>query len=330
MTSSAEPISQEAPWVRVCAALSWILAAASPFVLYFSITRARIEDAALLLFAFAVLKAIPAFLGAKREQRVAALRLPAVAVVSAAAGLIMREPRALLVLPSASQLAFGAVFLSSLRGTPLVEHFARMRTPVLGPDRVRYCRSVTVIWGVTLTVAAAIGLALAFWAPLAVWTVFTGIGSYVLVAVLFGGELVVRKIRFREYGSGPLQRLMAKVFPPRATTKTLSIEKEGEARAKVHLPPEYLFFKGHFDGFAILPGVVQLTEIVLPLVRERHPELGPLVSIRRLRFRRPVLPGETLEIEFTTQPREGTPKTVSFDLKVGRARVASGTLAWET
>ena len=47
--------SREASWVRLFNVLSWILAAASPFVLYFAITYARIEDAAALLLGFALL-----------------------------------------------------------------------------------------------------------------------------------------------------------------------------------------------------------------------------------------------------------------------------------
>ena len=325
--------SREASWVRVFNAMSWALALASPFVLYFAITYARIEDAAALLLGFALLKAIPAFLGAKRDQRMAALRLPAVAVVSATVGVVSRDPRALLLLPSASQLAFAAVFLSSLRGMPLVEHFARMKAPALNKAQIRYCRTVTIIWGVTLCFAAAIGLVLAFWAPLAVWAAFTGIGSYVLIAVLFSGELVVRKIRFREYGSGPLDRLMATFIPPRATTKDLSIESRGDNRARVTIPPEYLFFRGHFDGLPILPGVAQLTEILMAIVRERHPDCGPVKSIRRLRFRRPILPGETIDIEFDIEraadPAKGPLKEVRFEMTTGTARVAGGTLSWE-
>jgi uncharacterized membrane protein/3-hydroxymyristoyl/3-hydroxydecanoyl-(acyl carrier protein) dehydratase len=315
----------EPAWMRVSTALSWALAAASPFVLYFAITKARIEDAVVVLFAFAVLRALPAALRAERKHLLAALRLPLVAVLSAAVGLVTREPRALLALPSASQLAFGAVFLASLRGTPLVEHFARMKTPVLGPAHVRYCRKVTIVWGVTLTVAALAGFALAAWAPLEVWTVFTGIGAYVLIAVLFAGEYVTRKARFREYGRSPLDRALSRIFPPRGEVRELDLKDVADGRGSVAIPPEYVFFRGHFDRLPILPGIAQLTEIVLPLVRQRHPALGALVSLRRVRFRRPVFPGETLRVDLHGEP----PKDLRFELAVGKDIVASGSMTFD-
>lgn len=192
-----------------------LLVVASPLVFYVAITHARLEEAALVLLAFAVLRTVPALFAAKREHVWAALRLPLVAIVSAAASVTTGEPRALLVLPSLSQAGFASVFLSSLRGMPLVEHFARMQKPDLTPEQVRYCRSVTTVWGVVLGLAAVIGLALAAWAPIAIWTAFTAVGSYVLVAVVFSTEYVVRKIRFREYGRMPVDRALAKLFPPR-------------------------------------------------------------------------------------------------------------------
>jgi uncharacterized membrane protein len=66
---------------------------------------------------------------------------------------------------------------------------------------------------VYLLVLAATGLALARWATLAVWTVYVGVLSYVLVGVLFVVEYVIRKIQFREYGRNPLDWMLGKLFP---------------------------------------------------------------------------------------------------------------------
>ncbi|HVJ90107.1 MAG TPA: hypothetical protein VM580_09915 [Labilithrix sp.] len=307
--------------LAVCSTLSWILAAISPFVLYMAVTRARIEQAALLLFAFALLRALPVFVAAKPEQRFAALRLPLVAVVSAGVGLALRSPRALLVLPSASQLAFGGVFLASLRTTPLVEHFARMQEPLLTPEKRRYCRTVTSVWGLVLVSAALVGFALAAWGSLEAWTVFTGVGSYVLVAVVFAGEYVIRRIRFRNYTRMPVDRVLRRLFPPRAVVRDITLDPTSDT---VDVPREYVFFKGHFDQFALLPAVVQLSEIVVPLARLRYPELGPLLGLRRLRFRRPILPGDQVRVALE---RDGT-TNVRFSLRVGNDAVSSGSMTF--
>jgi 3-hydroxymyristoyl/3-hydroxydecanoyl-(acyl carrier protein) dehydratase len=104
----------------------------------------------------------------------------------------------------------------------------------------------------------------------------------------------------------------------------LSYERESDGRVHVTVPASFLYFGGHFDGMPMLPGVVQLTELVLPLVRERFPRSGALVSMRRLRFRRPILPGETVTVEIAGD----APDDVRFELTVGAARVASGALTF--
>ena len=130
-------VSSKPRWIGLFSGLSWVLAAVSPLVFYFALKRARIDEAALVLLAFAALRAVPAGLAAKREHLLAALRLPLIAVVCAAVGFFTHEPRVMLVLPSASQIAFGSAFLASLAHghVPLVEHFARMKVPKYNPVR---------------------------------------------------------------------------------------------------------------------------------------------------------------------------------------------------
>src|SRR5262249_19442022 len=153
-----------------------------------------------MLIAWVVVRTIPVVLAAKREQQAAALQLPAIALVFACLGWISNNGTWLLVLPSATQAAFGLAFLRSLSGTPLIEHFARLVKPELSDQQVAHCRTWTGIWGIYLLALAATGLALARWAPLTVWTVYVGVVSYVLVGVLFAVEYLIRKIRFRDYG----------------------------------------------------------------------------------------------------------------------------------
>jgi hypothetical protein len=45
---------------------------------------------------------------------------------------------------------------------------------------------------------------------------YTGLIAYVLIGILGASEYVVRKARFREYGNGLHDRLLARVFPPTA------------------------------------------------------------------------------------------------------------------
>src|SRR5215475_1714993 len=197
----------------VLGVISALFIVASPWVLYWTLSQHRIDVAAAALIGWVIVRTIPIVLSARREQRIAALQLPAIALVFAVVGWISHDGIWLLVLPSATQATFGLAFLRSLSGVPLIEHFARMTKPELSPGQIAHCRSWTRIWGFYLLVLAALGLGLARWAPLTVWTVYVGVVSYVLVGVLFAIEYVIRKIQFRDYGRNPLDWLLGKLFP---------------------------------------------------------------------------------------------------------------------
>ncbi|AKU24462.1 hypothetical protein [Massilia sp. NR 4-1] len=93
--------------------------------------------------------------------------------------------------------AFLAAFGYSLT-TPvsMVERLARLREPDLPPEGVRYTRRVTQVWCGFFVFNGSMALATALWAPEAVWTLYNGVISYILMGVLFAGELLARR-RFR-------------------------------------------------------------------------------------------------------------------------------------
>jgi uncharacterized membrane protein len=201
----------------VLGVISALFIVASPWVLYWTLTQQSVAVAALVLVGWVIVRTIPVVLSAQREQRRAALQLPAIALVFALLGWLSNNGTWLLVLPSATQATFGLAFLRSLAATPMIEHFARMVKPALGAGERAHCRSWTRVWGIYLLVLAAIGLVLARWASLAVWTGYVGVVSYVLVGALFGVEYLVRKIRFRDYGRNPIDWLLSKLFPAART-----------------------------------------------------------------------------------------------------------------
>jgi uncharacterized membrane protein len=194
--------------------LSTLFILASPWVLYWTLTHHSVDVAAIVLVGWVIVRVIPIMLSARREQRMAALQLPAIGLVFALLGSIFDNGTWLMILPSATQAAFALAFLRSLTGTPLIEHFARMMKHELGVRQQAHCRRWTVIWGVYLMILAALGLVLARWAPLRVWTIYVGVLNYVLIGLLFAVEYVIRKLTFREYGRNPLDWVLSKLFPP--------------------------------------------------------------------------------------------------------------------
>ena len=89
----------------------------------------------------------------------------------------------------------------------------------------------------------------------------------------------------------------------------------------VHVPADLAYFQGHFPGEPILAGVVQI-ELVLEHVALTWPELARLATVRRLRFRRPIRPGDDLELAV----ERSAPERVDFEITRQGARCSSGTL----
>lgn len=72
----------------------------------------------------------------------------------------------------------------------------------------------------------------------------------------------------------------------------------GEGRFRIEIPAASPLFAGHFPGHPILPGVVHLAVV------ERA--LGyPLGGVRAVRLRRPVTPGESLDLTFGSPGGDG-------------------------
>ncbi|MES2821716.1 MAG: hypothetical protein V4812_22310 [Pseudomonadota bacterium] len=104
------------------------------------------------------------------------------------------EPALLRWYPVLVSLMLLGLFGLSLRfGPPLVERLARLREPQLPAVAVRYTRQVTWVWCGFFLGNALIASALTLWAPLAWWTLYTGVIAYALMGLLFAGEWLVRQ-----------------------------------------------------------------------------------------------------------------------------------------
>jgi uncharacterized membrane protein len=150
----------------------------------------------------------------------ARVRIAAVLLLAAVALAWRLAPAWLLFLPPAAiNVAFGVFFAATLRPgqEPRIARYARReRGGDLPVDLARYTRRLTWLWSAYFFVAAAAGLLLAAFAPLAAWSAFANVGSYVLVALLFVGEYAYRRLRFRHYTHAPLFALVAIVVRDRA------------------------------------------------------------------------------------------------------------------
>lgn len=129
-------------------------------------------------------------------------------------GLALGAPHLLLFAPAILiNAALAWIFGTSLRlgRDPVVSGFARLEQAELPADLAAYTRLLTWIWTALFVAMGAIAFALAVFGSLTAWSTFTNLITYVLVAILFVGEYVYRRIRYRHYRHASLLDLMANV-----------------------------------------------------------------------------------------------------------------------
>jgi uncharacterized membrane protein len=96
--------------------------------------------------------------------------------------------------PVLVSLVFATAFGASLVYPPtLIERFARLREPDLPPAAIVYTRKVTIAWTAFLLANAGVSGLTAMAGDLALWTLYNGLVSYLLMGLLFGGELLIRR-----------------------------------------------------------------------------------------------------------------------------------------
>jgi len=91
----------------------------------------------------------------------------------------------------------------------------------------------------------------------------------------------------------------------------------------VEVPADYVHFDGHFDTYPILAGVVQLHELLLPLVVHARPQLGPLQQLQQVKFLGRIVPGDALTVTLRFHPER---PDCDFEIAKPGTRCSAGRL----
>ena len=252
----------------------------------------------------------------------------------------------LLLLPVAVSAIGLFVFGSSLWQIPLVEQFARRKKADLSRQEVRYCRTVTLVWCGFFIANAGLSLLLALRGPLWLWSLYTGLLAYLVIAALFVGEWIVRRIRFGARALTPLDELLRRVkaarlrwlrrgMEPMSSEEPVQLDvgaglwpavyrRQADpdgCRFEVEVPEQLACWPGHFPGWPVVPGALQLHWVLVLAARWLERPLS-LTRIERMKFSSPIGPGQRLDLLLERKPGE----RVAFRFFDGERLFSSGLL----
>ncbi|MGD0942880.1 MAG: 3-hydroxyacyl-ACP dehydratase FabZ [Acidimicrobiales bacterium] len=101
----------------------------------------------------------------------------------------------------------------------------------------------------------------------------------------------------------PIEELIPHRAPFLLVSEIVELDPAVSGRGRWHLTGEEEFFAGHFPGNPVLPGVLMVESLAqlaaaVVLADGRYKDRLPLFGgIDRARFRRQVVPGETIDLE---------------------------------
>lgn len=164
-----------------------------PLIIYFSLKYQHVNFAILFLMIVFLLRLmiLPRILG---QLSWFAKVLPCIGLFLAFMSWLFTQYQLLLCYPVVINFTFLALFLHSIKNPPtIIERFARMQDDNLSIKAIKYTRNVTWCWVGFFMLNGVISLVTCLLDDLALWTIYNGGISYILIGTLMGGEWLIRK-----------------------------------------------------------------------------------------------------------------------------------------
>lgn len=142
----------------------------------------------------------------------------------------------------------------------------------------------------------------------------------------------------RQLGTADIARLLRLLphrYPFLMVDKIIDMDSDRSAVGIKNVTINEPFFQGHFPGFPIMPGVLLIEGMaqtagalcVSSLGDDYEPQLVYFMAIDRAKFRRPVMPGDTVHYHVEKMRNRGRVWRFRAEARVGEQIVAEGEIS---
>ena len=177
--------------VGIPLALLAILILAYPAVVFYGLRYLDLKIVGLAAGAIFVAR----FLLMGRRNTATTLLVTVVGVAACLLALLSNQVLFMRFVPAMINTALAGAFLLSLYRPPsMIERFARLIDPELPAEAIGYTATVTKVWIGFFVFNGSIAVYTSMFSSLEIWALYNGLIAYMLMALLFSAEYVVRTV----------------------------------------------------------------------------------------------------------------------------------------
>ncbi len=135
-------------------------------------------------------------------------------------------------------------------------------------------------------------------------------------------------------GADAIEQIIPHRYPMLLVDRMVEIEDGARGVGIKNVTANEWFFEGHFPGNRVMPGVLivealaQVAAVTLLRDVDQAGKIPMFGGIEKMRFRRPVTPGDQLRLEFTLERMRGPVGRGAVEASVDGQVVADGSISF--